>query len=273
MIFEKMPIKMQGSTDKATLTIMCHEASPEMTLKKRPLILVIPGGGYEFVSDREADPIATTFLGKGYNVAILHYSIAPAAHYPTPILEAFWALKYIKDNAERLNVLPDKIFPCGFSAGGHLAGMVGTAYNEDVVLDALKVKENELKPTGMILVYPVINGGEFAHRGSFDNLLAENKNDKTWIDKVSIDKRVNKDTPPTFIWYTFEDTCVPCENTLLMTDALRKNNIPFELHIFPIGQHGLALANDLTKDGYGGAVEPYCCKWVDLALDWLNLYK
>lgn len=272
MIYKILPLKVDGSLDNASLTLMCHEQSPEMTLKTRPFILVIPGGGYEFVSDREADPIATTFLGKGINVGILHYSIAPA-HYPTSYLEAFTAIKYVKDNAQALNVIPDKIFVCGFSAGGHLAGMTGTGYNDPLILDTLKVKENELKPAGMILVYPVINGGEFAHRGSFDNLLAENKNDSSWIDKVSIDKRVTNDTPPTFIWSTFEDTCVPCENTLLMTDALRKNNVPFELHIFPIGQHGLSLANDLTTDSNGGGVEPYCSKWIDLVSDWLKLYK
>ena len=272
MLIEKYSINLENyeNSDDASVTLICHEKSPEMCQKAWPLVFVIPGGGYGFVSDREADPIASSFYAAGFNVSILKYSVAPFS-YPVPYLEAFTALKLIKANAERFNIDADKISVCGFSAGGHLAGMMGTGFNDPLILNELKVKKDELKIQGMILSYPVITGGEFAHRGSFDNLLAENKNDKEWLDKVSIDKRVREDTPKTFLWSTFTDNLVPVENTLMMADALKKKNVQFEMHIFPIGCHGLSLANDLTKDASGNCFEPYVEKWMPMCVEWLRL--
>lgn len=270
MIHEIVPIKLENNSKDACLKLTCYEKSDALFIKERPFILIIPGGGYCFVSARESDPIANSFLAMGYNVGILNYSVAPYS-YPVSYLEAFTALKYVLDNAGKLNVDKSKIVVCGFSAGGHLAGMVGTGFNDPLILDYFKAKENELKVAGMVLVYPVINGGEFAHRGSFDALLAENKNDKEWIEKLSIDNRVTPDTPKTFLWSTYEDKSVPCENTFMMCNALRKNNVPFEMHLFQIGGHGLALANEQTRDAAGTGIEPYCSKWMGLCKDWLEL--
>lgn len=257
--------------DDLRLKLYLYENSPELYVKVRPLILVIPGGGYRFVSDREADPIAYQFLAMGYNTAILNYACAPLAEYPEQYLEGFAAIKYIKDNAEELGVDPDRIVVCGFSAGGHLAGMLGTGTKDKMVLEHFGVDGEFFRLAGMILGYPVINGGEYAHRGSFDNLLGDRKNDEEMLEKMSIDNRVDENTCPAFIWHTFADHSVPVFNSLMMAEAMKKHEIPFEMHIFPEGGHGLSLANDITRDARGGGVHEYDSTWVEMCGRWLRL--
>lgn len=267
---KKIDLKLNDYEGCGNLTLMLHSPSPEMIKKNRPTILVIPGGGYSFVSDREADPIALAFMAEGYHVAILRYSIAPA-RFPVSFLEAFTALKHLKDHTAEYEIDKENIYVIGFSAGGHLAALTGTSFNHPLVLEKLGVEKDALKPAGMILSYPVITSGEFAHRGSFDSLLGDHKDDPKWLYNMSIENLVAEDTVPTFIWATFADTTVPVENTLLMCDALRKKGVAFEQHIFPVGAHGLSLADDRTTDWNGGGTNPYCCKWFSLCLDWLKL--
>lgn len=256
--------------DELKLKLFLQDNSPELYAKTRPMILVIPGGGYRFVSDREADPIAMQFLAMGYSAAVLNYSVAPEAEYPTAYFQGYAAIKYLKEHAEELCIDADKIVVCGFSAGGHLAGMLGTGSNDPLVLEHFKADKDFFKVAGMILAYPVITGGEFAHRGSFDSLLGELKDDADMLDKMSIDKRVDSDTCPAFIWHTFTDHAVPVQNSLLMSEAMTRNQIPFEMHILPVGGHGLSLANDYTRDGRGNALEEYDTIWIDLCERWLK---
>ena len=127
------------------------------------------------------------------------------------------------------------------------------------------------RPTGTILSYPVITGGEFAHKHSICRLAGKGNDDVLTdeeIYKFSLENHVDTDTPPVFLWHTFEDTCVPVENSLIYASALRKKKVPFELHIFPRGPHGLALSNELT--GKNVKPVPHCECWVELAVRWLR---
>ena len=198
--------------------------------KTRPMVLICPGGGYTHLSSREAEPIALRMNAHGYNACILYYSLAPDK-YPSQLIEAAMAVDYIKKHAEEWHVNTDKICICGFSA--------------------------DYRPSCMLLAYPVITAGEFAHRGSFDALVG---GDEKMYDTVSLEKRVNDDTVPTFIWHTFEDGAVPVENSLLMAGALRKYKIPCELHIFAKGCHGLA----------GREIQPECACWPELFATWFD---
>ncbi len=156
MTTETFNIKVAGSMPYARLNTFIWDESEEMPKVKRPLMLFMcPGGGYEMTSDREADPIALQFVAMGYNVAILRYSVAPA-EYPVALNEAFYALKLIYKKSEEWSVDINKIYVQGCSAGGHLAASIGMFWHEDKEL---------IKPAGMILCYPVITSGEFAHRG------------------------------------------------------------------------------------------------------------
>lgn len=234
---------------------------------RRPAVIVCPGGGYEYRSAREGEPIALSFAAAGFCAAVLHYS-AGEAKFPTALLELASATALLRSRADEWNIDPDKIFVCGCSAGGHLCASLGTLWNRDFVKDALGYKCGEHRPNGMILCYPVITSGEKAHRPSFETLLGENSDNAELLELVSAEKQVSCDTPPTFLWHTFTDDVVPVENSLLMAAALAAHSIPFELHVFPSGPHGLALANSLTACGNPDYIVPECQSWTDMAVRW-----
>ena len=235
--------------------------------KKRPTVLVLPGGGYEFCSPREAEPIAMQFAKQGYNAFVLYYSVAPNKH-PQPILDVSLAMATIRRNADEWNVEKDKIFVCGFSAGGHLTASIGVHWNKSYIKEALDIKQGENKPNGLILCYPVIHYGGKMHKGSFLNLLGEDASPHM-LAEMSLEKQVSSDTPPAFIWHTFNDGAVPVENSLMFAQAMREHDIPFELHIFPDGVHGLSLATEETAEG-PEHINAHAASWMDLCLKWIG---
>lgn len=252
-----------------TLIAYCPDNTTEVDInRKRPSIIICPGGGYEFLSDREAEPIALRFMSFGYNAFVLRYSIRPEKH-PHPLLEAAAAAAIIRKRAKEFNADTDQIAICGFSAGGHVAASLGVFWNADFVSKALETDNNQFKPNAMILSYPVISSGEFAHRGSFDNLVGTDA-DQSLLDKVSLEKQVHDLVPPAFIWHTFNDDCVPVENTLMFAAALRKHKVPFELHIYPEGFHGLSLCEYETSQ-FKELENPHAGTWISLCREWMTL--
>ncbi len=264
------PIQVEGSMPDAKLITYIQEDSEKMAIDTRPLILVCPGGGYTYTSDREAEPIALAFLAMGCHAAVLRYSCAPAK-YPTALLELATAITLIRRNAKEWHVDADKIIVQGCSAGGHLAACLGMFWDEDFLAEGIGLSQKEhvlLKPNGMILCYPVITSGEFAHRGSFENLLGEREAELGA--KLSLENQVSEKTPKAFIWGTFADQSVPMENSLLLVGAMRRAGIPVEYHLYPRGGHGLALASRLTETSDGRHVQEECTTWVALAKNWLD---
>ena len=152
--------------------------------------------------------------------------------------------------------------------------MGATLYNRPEVLSALDIGKDEARPDATILSYAVITAGIMAHRDSFDNLLGDKKTDDMYLELTSLEKQVAADTPPMFIWSTFEDVVVPCENSMLMANALREKGVPFELHIYERGRHGLSLANRLAYSNNNPEKKisvPYPAEgWVAEADLWLN---
>lgn len=255
-----------------TMTLYLPDNSEKIEAgRKRPTVVICPGGGYHGTSDREAEPIAFQFIAADCNAVVVRYSCAPA-NFPCQIMEVAWAVSKIRENAEEWNVDLDKIAVMGFSAGGHLAASYGVHWNKDFVKEYFGFKEAENKPNGMILCYPVITGGEKAHRGSFNNLLGDKKDDPRMLDFLSCEKQVSEDTPKAFIWHTFEDEAVPVENSLLMANALAEKKINTELHIYPQGWHGLSLCNDLVYKTTIDYCEhlSYLRGWIDMAIRWLK---
>lgn len=210
----------------------------------RPAVIVFPGGAYGVCSHRESERIAVAYNYAGFNSFVLDYSVAPHRH-PAPIKDAANAIKYVRKNAKEWNIDPEKIAIVGFSAGGHLAASISTLWNNDKVFTVDEIKSEQHKPNACILSYPVITSGEKAHRGSFNNLLGSDASIED-VEFFSLEKRVNKGTPPTFLWHTFEDQAVPVENSLLYASALAKHKVKCELHIYPVGPHGLSRASDET---------------------------
>ena len=248
----------------------CLDNSEEVVPDRvRPSVLVIPGGGYEMTSDREAEPIAMQFLAAGFNAFVLRYSVKPSV-FPVALLEAADAMTMIREHAAEWHVDPDAIAVIGFSAGGHLAASLGVFWKKDFIAQTLGVTSDMVKPNGMILSYPVITSGEFAHTGSFECLLGEDYNDLDKRKEQSLEFQVSKDTPTTFLWHTVTDDCVPVENSLLFFNALRKFEIPVEMHLYPVGGHGLSLANEETSHEDGGCVQKECQSWIELACKWMQ---
>ncbi len=232
-----------------------------MKPRKRAAVVICPGGGYSMCSPREAEPIALHFCNAGFSAFVVDYCVKPIK-YPEALTDVSNAIKLIRQNAEEWAIDADKIAVCGFSAGGHLAASIGTLWNAE---DRVKCRNEENKPNALILSYPVIMWGDKAHKGSFYNLLGEGLTNEEYS-KLSLDKRVSKDTPPTFLWHTFEDEAVPVENSLAFAGALRANDVPFELHIYPKGGHGYSLA---TKEvSYNP--DSHIASWIKFAVEWLN---
>lgn len=265
--FEKsIDIRTTGASDYvARLTAYIPDNSfVEGKNKIRPAVLVIPGGGYEHTSQRESEPIAMKFISEGLCAFVLHYSVAPA-RFPQALCEAFSAISYIRENAEEWNIDPNKITVCGFSAGGHLSACVGAFWNKPFVNDYLQIEREKIKPNLLVLSYPVITSGEFAHRGSVNNLLGDNIT-KENLELISLEKQVSKDVPPTFIWHTYEDGSVPVKNTMLFANALLENDIPLEMHIYRRGRHGLSLGNFMVEEHMSFGEKHMSSDWIDKAI-------
>jgi acetyl esterase/lipase len=236
-----------------------------------PAILVIPGGAYAMTSQREKDPIALKYLSNGYNAFILNYSVSPL-NFPTQFIEASMAMAYIRDNAKNLNVRKDRVCALGCSAGGHLLGTISTMFERSEI-DFLGDKKAYVRPDASIFMYPVISGVDKPHIGSFINLLGDGYEDK--LEEFSIDKNVSKNCPPAFIVSTVGDLGVPCRNSLLLARAYEEYGVPFELHIFERGRHGLSTGERVTfnKDDWQeieSTTSKNYYKWVELSLNWLK---
>ena len=243
------------------------EKSPELLQNnKRPAVIVCPGGGYAYRSGREGEPIAMRFLAGGMHAFVLQYSVAPS-RYPSAALELAAAVKLVRENAENFGILTDQIYIAGFSAGGHLCATLGTLWEEPVFEKALGGKGGDWRPNGMILCYPVITMGEYTHQGSRDCLLGPDACAEI-IDALSLEKRVSAKTVPAFLWHTYEDGAVPAENSLLFALALKRFCVPFELHVYEKGGHGLALCDITTAQGSEHLV-PDNAGWMDLAIRWI----
>ena len=266
MIHQRIELNEQGSKN-AFVTTYIMEANPELPVKKRPTIVICPGGGYEFVSYRESEPVALQYLARGYNVVVLRYSIYPDATYPTALLELGRVVQMLRERADEWLIDENKIVLMGFSAGGHLAASYSCFWTKAFLSDTLGCDKDMLKPNGVILSYPVITSGEYAHRGSFVSLLGDRYDEL--VEEMSLENQVTGSNPPTFLWHTVTDVDVPVENSLLFTRALKDKNILVELHLYSEGPHGLALANEFTAVNETQIV-PSCQTWVELAHLWMT---
>ena len=254
----------------ATLTTYVHAEAEGCPHAPRPAMLIFPGGGYEFCYHGEAEPIALAYLRAGLNAYVLRYSCKEKAVFPRPLIEASQAMAYIRRHAEEDNTDRARVFCIGFSAGGHLAAALATCWHRPEIQAAAGVCGDESRPSGAILSYAAQSGGEYRHKGTFCRVCG--KNDPSEEERALYwgDRNVDENTPPMFLWHTAEDGCVPVENSLLMAAALSQNKIPFEMHIFPHGGHGLCLATEETAYGNAAAVIPEVAAWMPLSIDWLR---
>lgn len=222
-----------------------------------PAILVLPGGGYAMHAEYEGDPIALWLNGFGIAAFVLEYRVAPDRH-PAPLLDARRAIQFIRANAAEFGIDPSRVGVLGFSAGGHLAASLSLPLTfTETAGDQVDAERPE--PDLAVLCYPVISLVDRPHPGSVANLLGSDTEDAL-AQALSADRQASAATPPTFLWHTAEDGSVPVTHSLQYATRLAEQGVPFELHVFPHGRHGLALADD----------DPPVAQWLTLLRTWLG---
>lgn len=226
------------SNKDVALTIYIQHPSNEMKeMKKKPGILILPGGGYEFCSDREGEPIALAYMKAGFNAFVLHYSLKENAKFPRPLDDAEEALALIRKNADEWYVFEDKIVCIGFSAGGHLGSQLGAS--------------EVIRPNALILGYGAFIGSK---RHGWDFPTVE----------------VDENYPETFLFHTYADDVVPVHTSIWLANELSNHKIPFEIHVFRDGQHGLSLGDESVSWGDTYIADEHYQNWLPLSIAWLN---
>lgn len=213
--------------------------------KEHPAMIVVPGGGYSLVSPTEGELVARRFMEEGYQTFVLTYTtdmfqLAPLGRQPLKDISR--AVRYVRKNAQNLNVIPEQIACCGFSAGAHLVGSLAVHYKDKSLADEPD-QEVSNRPDATLLCYPVITGEDEANR-PYIELLSGKDNLQEEMEWSSLEKHVTSDTPPAFLWHTLGDELVSPDNSILYTQACRKAEVPCELHLFMGGRHGMSLADE-----------------------------
>ena len=210
--------------------------TPYVINENKTAVIVCPGGGYGGKADHEKGPIAEMFNNHGINAFTLDYNVHPC-HKFAPLSDVQRAIRTLRSLGY------EKIAVCGFSAGGHLTCTSGTMYNFEAYPKSDAIDELSARPDAFIPCYPVVTFEEsFTHMGSRQNLLSSEWQDEKLVKLFSNEQNVTKDTPPCFIWHTATDGAVPVKNSFALAEALSEAGVYFELHIFPVGCHGLGLA-------------------------------
>ncbi|MBN2447087.1 MAG: alpha/beta hydrolase [Phycisphaerae bacterium] len=247
--------------DKPTLTIYL----PEKDKATGAAVVICPGGGYGHLAmDHEGHQIAQWLNSFGVAGVILtyrHRGSGAGYGYPAPLQDAQRAIRTVRSRAAEWGIKPDRIGILGFSAGGHLASTAETHFDDKVYDASDAIDSVSARPDFAVLVYPVVSMAEpYTHSGSVQNLLGRNPSQEM-LDKMSGEKQVTAQTPPTFLIATWEDTAVPAENSIYFYLALRKAKVPAEMHIFAKGPHGFGLGAKIP----GTNVWPsLCAKWMDV---------
>lgn len=230
---------------------------PDPSGRPRACVIVCPGGGYVRRAPHEADPVALMLNAAGISALVLHYRVAPYRH-PQPLYDAQRAIRIARSSAGSWNIDPARIAVLGFSAGGHLAASSAVLWDRGDPAASDPISRQSCRPDALVACYPVITFGPERHQGTMASLIGENP-DEELRKSLCLETRVTPQTPPSFLWHTADDAGVPVANSLLFSSALARNNVPFELHVYPHGRHGLGLA----------AEDPVIGTWPGLCTAWL----
>ncbi len=228
-------------------------------VKKTGCVIIAPGGGYTHTEPREGGPVAEMLNEVGISAFVLHYRYEPY-NYKAIVEDIKRAVRWVRYHAEEYNIAPDKIATMGFSAGGHLSGLSATLFDYGRE-DGDEIDKVSCRPDAAIPCYAVLtmnlDYGDDISRGVFlGDAEAGGELERLYSPYLN----VRDDTPPVLMWHTSADPIVPIENVLRMASALSAKKIPFEVHAFPEGAHGLSLAKDV----------PGTCQWPALVQNWLK---
>jgi acetyl esterase/lipase len=291
-------IKFYEDREDVTLTTYVIKDSPELLGgKKRPAVIICPGGAYLSCSDREGESVALRFAAMGYHAFVLRYStymegksgfpdlekemeVKKDRIHPTPMREIGKAMLTLRERADEWLIDVDRIALCGFSAGAHNCAMYSVYWDKSVMSEHFKEKTESFKPAATILGYGISDYLLMRDlpKGPMEKGLFEAANiafvgvkepDEETLKEISPSLHVSENTPPMFLWATSEDTLVPVQHTMRMATALADKKIPFEVHVFEKGPHGLSLATQASAQARS-EIYPDAAKWISLAEAWLE---
>ncbi len=263
---QNVSLDLKGQAPNANMKLFLLPNSDEVEPdRKRPVILIFPGGGFNFISFREGDPVAVKMLSSGCHAAVLEYALKPEP-FPAQLLQAMKAVSVLRQNAEKYRIDPNKIIVMGFSAGGHIAASLGVFWSKPFYSNQLGLKPEDVKPNAMCLGYSVLTAGPYTHEGSM-SALAGKGNDRLTL---SLELQVDSETPPAFLFHSIADSVVPVENSLLFAKQLKLYHVPFEMHLFEEGPHGMSLDDSEVYESGNPLIGLPFSQWVDLFNAWMK---
>lgn len=268
MIHKTIKLTADGRVNMRTYI---HDISTEgFQLTKRPAIIVLPGGAYAFLSDREAEPVALTFLKEGFNTFVLNYSVGDYSKFPNPLDDVSKAIWEVRKNADEWGIDPNAIALMGFSAGAGISAMAATQWNTSGLAERLGIPVGGNKPNAAILGYGAASNLSIVDDPSVfkPDFLGKIAIDRT--PQLEVVNYVGPHTPPLFIWHNRYDEYVPSINPLLMAETMQKHNLPYELHLFQGGVHGMSVNNNLSDyKSTNNSRSKSVGMWVQLCTYWL----
>lgn len=300
MIYKEIPMREDHSS--ILYSYILDPAISYKKYKKRPAIIICPGGSYLFTATREGECVAARFLGLGYHVFVLRYltyfkerisdpheipKVNEKSHYPEQVIDLMKAMQLVHEHSEEWYIDSDQIYTMGFSAGGHIVASEATHWDDpELFVHVPNAVPEYMKPKGILLGYPLLNGRlfeEYDIRTAPQDLQGQIPYVKKAIwgcetirpemyDMVDVKKAVRPDMPPVFLWHTSDDLITLASYTLEFVLALANANVPYELHIFQHGAHGMALCDE-TSALHAAEISEENQAWVSLANAWLRLQR
>lgn len=245
------------------------DQNPELVEQKRPLAIVVPGGSFEHLSQRESEPVALAFNNEGFNSVVMEYNLVhdEGKIYPDAGLDVLSTVKFFRDHAEEYNLDPERILTIGFSAGGHVVSVANNMATSPLYQKKYGFEKDDVLPNKTILGYPLINIEKIGFP------IPEDQKNKMPEEKDLLDSAlgVTRETPDAFIFQAWDDPVVLIGNSIEYIGALNKNKVPTEVHLFNHGYHGFSLArHNVQTKGREWQENPHAAHWFNLAMEWLK---
>ena len=261
---------------RVSLTTYIHSRSTqgEFQMHGRPSVIIMPGGAYAFLSDTEAEPAALTFLKEGFNTFVLRYSVGNYCTFPEILEEVSWAIWTVRSRAEEWDCDPGAVVVMGFSAGACLAAMSATQWNTPGIAEKIGAPEEGIRPDAAVIAYaPWDNTNTIQKDPEFYNpdCAAIALDCTPQLDFINY---TGPHMPPLFIWHNRFDKYVPAVNPVMIAGRMIELGLPFELHIFQGGQHGMSVCSDLSSYSEEGKQlnddNPNVRMWVPMCANWIR---
>lgn len=237
-------------------------------INKNPLMLIFAGGSFTSISKREQEPIALKYLSEGFNVALVNYNLLTQeiSLFPNAALCGLATIEYFRKNATEFEINPEQVITAGFSAGGAVVAIMNSLINDNEFLNTYGFKIDDIKPNGTILGYPLLELDSL--QTPYPTVMKNKLSDELIFRDANAG--VSSLTPPTFLFHTANDNLVPVSNTLNYAKSLDKHHIPFEVHIYPDGVHGISTARKISATDRYGEINPIVSTWMSLSISWVN---